>query len=182
MQRTRAERRLVSRFLRNALPLASAHGRQANHMAGATTATVIILSALLLFLLRDNGCTTTLSSTAKLRDAAGARPRALTLAGQLSLPAEAIAAADAKFAMVCAVCHGTEGRADSVFAKNSPVTPKDLSDTAWQDSVDDEYLAKIIVEGGGAVGKSPLMSGAPDLKDKPEVLAAMIAKIRGFAN
>jgi len=96
--------------------------------------------------------------------------------------AEAIAAADAKFAMVCAVCHGTEGRADSVFAKNSPVTPKDLSDTAWQDSVDDEYLAKIIVEGGGAVGKSPLMSGAPDLKDKPEVLAAMIAKIRGFAN
>ena len=95
MQRTRAERRLVSRFLRNALPLASAHGRQANHMAGATTATVIILSALLLFLLRDNGCTTTLSSTAKLRDAAGARPRALTLAGQLSLPAEAIAAASA---------------------------------------------------------------------------------------
>jgi hypothetical protein len=84
--------------------------------------------------------------------------------------------------MVCAVCHGSEGRADSPFAKNSPVKPKDLSDQAWQASVDDEYLAKIIVEGGAAVGKSPLMSGAPDLKDKPEVLAAMIWKIRGFAD
>jgi cytochrome c553 len=96
--------------------------------------------------------------------------------------AEAIAAADAKFASICAICHGVEGKADSAFAKSSPVTPKDLSDAAWQASVEDAYLSKIITEGGGAVGKSTLMTGAPDLRDKPEVLAALVAKIRGFAN
>jgi mono/diheme cytochrome c family protein len=114
-------------------------------------------------------------------DEAPDTPPAEALEAASTHSAEAIAAADAKFAMICAVCHGAEGRADSPFAKSSPVTPKDLSDTAWQDSVDDEYLAKIITEGGAAVGKSALMSGAPDLKDKPEVLAAMVAKIRGFA-
>ena len=96
--------------------------------------------------------------------------------------AEAIAAADAKFASVCAVCHGAEGKGDAPAAAGFPVKPKDLSDTAWQASVDDEYLTKIITEGGAAVGKSPLMTGAPDLKEQPEVLAALVAKIRGFAN
>lgn len=92
----------------------------------------------------------------------------------------AVAAADAKFASICATCHGPEGRGDAPAAAGFPVKPKDLSDPDWQASVDDEYLAKIITEGGPAVGKNGLMTGAPDLKDKPEVLAALISKIRGF--
>lgn len=95
--------------------------------------------------------------------------------------AEAIAAADAKFASICATCHGAEGKGDAPAAAGFPVKPKDLSDAAWQASVDDAYLAKIITEGGAAVGKSPLMTGAPDLKDQPEVLAALVSKIRGFS-
>lgn len=95
--------------------------------------------------------------------------------------AEAIAAADAKYKAVCATCHGQSGKGDAPAAANFPVKPRDYSDKDWQDSVTDEYLAKAIVEGGAAVGKSPLMPASPDLKDKPEVLAALVAKIRGFA-
>jgi cytochrome c553 len=102
-------------------------------------------------------------------------------AGAPAHSAAAIAAADTTFKTVCAVCHGAEGKGDAPAAAGFPVKPKDLSDTAWQASVDDAYLSKIITEGGAAVGKSPLMTGAPDLKAKPEVLAALVAKIRGFS-
>ena len=95
--------------------------------------------------------------------------------------AEAIAAADAKYKAVCATCHGQSGRGDAPAAANFPVKPRDYSDKEWQATVTDEYLAKAIVEGGVGVGKSPLMPASPDLKDKPEVLAALVAKIRGFA-
>ena len=95
--------------------------------------------------------------------------------------AEAIAAADAKYKAVCATCHGQSGKGDAPAAANFPVKPRDYSDKEWQATVTDEYLAKAIVEGGAAVGKSPLMPASPDLKDKPEVLAALVAKIRGFA-
>lgn len=99
-----------------------------------------------------------------------------------SLSAEAIAAADAKYKAVCATCHGVTGRGDSPAAANFPIKPRDYSDKAWQATVTDEYIAQAIVEGGAAVGKSPLMPASPDLKDKPEVVAALVAKIRGFAN
>ena len=98
-----------------------------------------------------------------------------------SLSAEALAAAHAKYNAVCATCHGQSGKGDAPAAANFPVKPRDYSDKEWQASVTDEYLAKAIVEGGAAVGKSPLMPGNPDLKDKPEVVAALVAKIRGFA-
>lgn len=97
------------------------------------------------------------------------------------LSAEAIAAADAKYKSVCATCHGQSGKGDSPAAAGFPVPPRDYSDKEWQASVTDEYLAQVIVEGGAAVGKSPLMTASPDLKDKPEVVAALVAKIRGFA-
>jgi pyruvate dehydrogenase E2 component (dihydrolipoamide acetyltransferase) len=58
--------------------------------------------------------------------------------------------------------------------------PRDYSDAAWQKSVDDAYLAKVIVEGGAAVGKSPLMVANADLKDKPAVVTELVAKVRSF--
>ena len=41
-------------------------------------------------------------------------------------------------------------------------------------------IAKVIVEGGAAIGKSPMMTANPDLKDKPEVVKALVAKIRTY--
>ena len=40
---------------------------------------------------------------------------------------------------------------------------------------------EVIVEGGPAIGKSPLMAPNADLKDKPEVVKALVAKVRSFA-
>jgi hypothetical protein len=58
--------------------------------------------------------------------------------------------------------------------------PRAFGDKAWQASVDDNHLAKVIVEGGAAVGKSALMAANADLKDKPDVVKALIAKIRSY--
>lgn len=93
----------------------------------------------------------------------------------------AITEADTIFRTRCATCHGAEGKGDAPAAKNFPVQPRDYTDQEWQKSVTDEYLAKVIVEGGASVGLNALMTPNADLKDKPEVVDALVAKIRGFA-
>lgn len=93
---------------------------------------------------------------------------------------QAQAEANTKFATLCATCHGLTGKGDGVAAAALNPKPRNYSDKAWQASVTDEAIAKTIVEGGAAVGKSPLMTANPDLKDKPEVVKALVAKIRAF--
>jgi len=84
------------------------------------------------------------------------------------------------FANVCATCHGADGAGNGVAAESLPTKPRNYKDAAWQASVKDEEIAKIIVEGGQAVGKSSLMPGQAQLKDKPEVVAELVKMIRGF--
>lgn len=96
-------------------------------------------------------------------------------------PAAQVAAeADAYYAQRCVVCHGTEGKGDGPGAAAMEPKPRAYSDAAWQASVTDEDLKKTILGGGMAVGKSPLMPGHPDLKDKPELLDGLVKKIRSF--
>jgi mono/diheme cytochrome c family protein len=97
------------------------------------------------------------------------------------------AAADPKaeaeqiFTTRCTVCHGATGKGDGPGAAALNPKPRNYSDAEWQKSVTDDYIAKVIVEGGAAVGKSPAMVANADLKDKPEVVKELVAKIRGFA-
>lgn len=91
-----------------------------------------------------------------------------------------VAEAEAIFSTRCAACHGVSGKGDGIAAASLNPKPRDYSDKAWQASVDDAYLAKSILEGGAAVGKSPLMPGNADLKDKPEVVNALVAKVRFY--
>ncbi len=58
--------------------------------------------------------------------------------------------------------------------------PRNYNDKAWQAATKDEEISKAILEGGAAVGKSPLMPPNADLKDKPEVVRALVAKVRSF--
>lgn len=88
--------------------------------------------------------------------------------------------ADTIFTQRCSVCHGMSGVGDGPGAAALTPKPRNYTDAAWQASVDDAYLAKVIVEGGAAVGKSPLMVANADLKDKPAVVAALVAKVRSF--
>jgi mono/diheme cytochrome c family protein len=90
------------------------------------------------------------------------------------------AEANAIFTTRCAACHGVDGKGDGIAAASLNPKPRAYSDQEWQKSVDDSHIAKVIVEGGPSVGKSPLMTANPDLKDKPAVVAALVAKIRSY--
>jgi mono/diheme cytochrome c family protein len=92
-----------------------------------------------------------------------------------------MALAQARFDTACAACHGKTGEGDGLAAAAMDPKPRKYSDKAWQATVTNEYLAKIITEGGPAVGKSVYMSGAPDLKDQPGVINGLVAIVRGFA-
>ena len=88
--------------------------------------------------------------------------------------------AQALFSSMCATCHGLDGRGDGPAAENLSTKPRDYTNAEWQASVTDDYLKKLIVEGGQKNGKSPLMPGNPDLANKPDVLDGLVRIIRGF--
>ncbi len=104
-------------------------------------------------------------------------------AAQPTAAAAGDAAAEAKslFKTRCVICHGENGKGDGPTAAALNPKPRNYTDAAWQKSVTDADLAKIIVEGGQAVGKSPLMPANPDLKAKPEVVNELVKIIRSFA-
>ena len=93
---------------------------------------------------------------------------------------EAQAEADELFNGLCATCHGTTGKGDGPAAAGFPIKPRSYSDPEWQKSVTDEQIASVIVQGGPAIGKSPLMPANPQLSGKPAVVQALVNKIRSF--
>lgn len=88
--------------------------------------------------------------------------------------------ATAMFRDVCATCHGASGKGDGPAAESLSPRPRNYTDPAWQASVTDDDIKKIIVEGGQAVGKSAMMPAQAQLKAKPEVLDELVKLIRGF--
>ncbi len=84
------------------------------------------------------------------------------------------------FAGRCAVCHGAEGGGDGPTAAALDPKPRAFTDAAWQASMTDEAIIKVVTEGGAAVGKSPLMPPNPDLAARPELMKALVSRIRAF--
>ena len=84
------------------------------------------------------------------------------------------------FATVCATCHGMDGTGNGPAASTLNPKPRNYTDAAWQASVTDDELRKTILKGGGAVGKSMMMPGNPQLEGQPEVLDGLVKIIRGF--
>jgi mono/diheme cytochrome c family protein len=78
----------------------------------------------------------------------------------------------------CVNCHGERGLGDGEGATFLPVAPRAIGDAAWQQSVTDEHIATVIVEGGPAVGLSPIMAANPDLRTKPDVVDALVQYVR----
>lgn len=91
-----------------------------------------------------------------------------------------VAAVDgaALFAARCALCHGSagDGKGPTGMALEPP--PRDFGEPAWQDSVSDEHIERVIAQGGPSVGLSGLMPAHPDL-DADE-LAALRGHVRSF--
>ncbi len=105
-----------------------------------------------------------------------------TAAAAVEAPPAADPANDARraFTSKCVVCHGDHGAGDGPGSAALNPKPRAFSDGAWQGSVTDEQIAKTIVEGGAAVGKSPNMPPNPDMDSKPEVVKELVKIVRGF--
>ncbi len=100
--------------------------------------------------------------------------------GEQAEAGEAQAEADQLWTTLCSTCHGMTGEGVGPVAAGFPVKPRSFSDQEWQKETTDESIAKVIVEGGAAIGKSPLMPGNPQLTGKPEVVQALVQKVRSF--
>jgi mono/diheme cytochrome c family protein len=79
----------------------------------------------------------------------------------------------------CAVCHGPDGKAATPAAQALNPKPRDHTDGAYMNALSNEHLAKVIQEGGAAVGKSPLMPPQADLN--AQQLEDVIAYVRSLA-
>lgn len=80
----------------------------------------------------------------------------------------------------CAMCHGDSGHGDGPSARMLQPKPRDFGDKAFQAATTDEAIAKAIVEGGEAVGKSSVMPSSPELASKPEVVKELVKTVRAF--
>jgi mono/diheme cytochrome c family protein len=96
-------------------------------------------------------------------------------------PEAALAEAEQIFATRCFTCHGSAGAGDGPGSAALDPKPRNFQDPAWQDSVSDEHIEKIVLYGGAAVARSPTMPGNPDLMSKPETVRALVAHVRGLA-
>lgn len=83
---------------------------------------------------------------------------AMTLVLGVALAAGDPARGKASYDQMCASCHGPTGKGDGPAAAALNPKPKDLSDKKYVSGLKDDYMKKIIKEGGPAVGKSAMMA------------------------
>ena len=97
-----------------------------------------------------------------------------------SVSPEAREAANSIFAERCAVCHGDDGGGAGPGAANLNPKPQNFRSRKWQKSMSDQQIAMIIVNGGSSAGLSASMAANPDLEGQPDVVAALVERIRKF--
>jgi len=101
----------------------------------------------------------------------------------ISLPmlaqAADLAAGKAKYQMMCASCHGANGKGDGAAAAALNPKPRNFTDLAYMSKRTDAQLASVIKNGGAANGLSPLMvAWGSSLSDAD--IANIVAYIRSF--
>ena len=77
----------------------------------------------------------------------------------------------------CTRCHGSKGNGRGHLASHLSPRPTDLTNPFWYKTTNPKKLKRVIIGGGGAIGKSVLMPANPDLRNKPKVVAALIQYI-----
>lgn len=88
--------------------------------------------------------------------------------------------AESYFAQKCALCHGEHGNGDGPGASGLNPRPRAFSDPAWQASVTNRQIERIIVQGGAAVGKSPSMPPNPDIQEDQQLVLDLRQIVRDF--
>ncbi len=62
------------------------------------------------------------------------------------------------FKFYCAQCHGLEGKGDGPnVTKDFPVSPRNFTDAKEMDKLSDADIKNVILDGGPAMSKSPMM-------------------------
>jgi len=65
---------------------------------------------------------------------------------------------EAVFGFYCAQCHGTEGKGDGPnVTKDFPVSPRNFTNAEEMNKLSDADLKNVIMDGGPAASKSPMM-------------------------
>ena len=81
---------------------------------------------------------------------------------------------------ICGTCHGAAGKGDGPAAAVLPTKPRNHTDGTYMNTLKDDYIFKIIKDGGAAVGKAQFMPAwGAQIKD-PEIWN-MVAYIRTLA-
>jgi mono/diheme cytochrome c family protein len=96
------------------------------------------------------------------------------------VPPEARIEASKVYATRCASCHGPRGQGDGPASASLSPRPRPLGDRGWLSGVSDQHLQTVIQRGGRAVGRSPSMPAHPDLEARPQVVQALVEKLRAF--
>jgi mono/diheme cytochrome c family protein len=109
---------------------------------------------------------------------AGAIGPAASAAAPAAISGTARAEADSIYGERCAACHGDNGDGNGPGAANLNPRPVNFHNQKWQQSTGDNQIAEAIVHGGQAVGLSASMAPNPDLASKPDVIAALVERIR----
>ena len=97
-----------------------------------------------------------------------------------NVAAAAGAAGERDYATYCAPCHGPRGGGDGPLAAMLVPKPAVHSDAAFMNALSDEYLLRLLKEGGPAVGKSSLM-GAWGKNFSEQRICDLVAFMRSLA-
>ena len=81
------------------------------------------------------------------------------------------------YATYCAACHGSKGGGDGPLAAMLVPRPPRHSDAARMDALSDEYLFRLLKDGGPALGRSALMNAWGKTLSEEQILD-LIAFIR----
>jgi len=108
----------------------------------------------------------------------------ICLSGALAAPGGAETgdptAGKATYDKVCGMCHGPAGKGDGPAAAALPTKPRNHTDGNYMNPLKDDYLFKIIKEGGAAVGKAQFMPAWGTQLTDPDIWN-VIAYIRTLA-
>jgi cytochrome c553 len=110
----------------------------------------------------------------------GAKPESGPHSGAATVAKTGDERAHAMFETICATCHGNTGQGNGPAAESLPTKPRNYTDATWQANTTDAQIKDIIVHGGQAVGKSPLMPANPELERDTEKLDGLVKIIRAF--
>lgn len=101
------------------------------------------------------------------------------LAGGFELKGDAAKGAE-KYKTLCVSCHGEKGDGNGPAGVALTPKPTNFTDAANGERLTDEYVYKVIKDGGAAVGKSPLMVawGASMKDDELRNVAAYVQKFK----